>query len=69
MPKMNGIELFNRLNKEDDRVKVCFFSASEQFVSNYKDMFQNPDKFLFMSKPISIPEMTRQIKQFLNGKK
>jgi CheY-like chemotaxis protein len=65
MPKINGIEFFRRVEKEDDKVKVCFFSASEYLTSNVKDKFCNsPDKFLFISKPISIPEMTRQIKQF-----
>ena len=65
MPKINGIEFFGRVEKEDDKVKVCFFSASEYLTSNVKDKFYNsPDKFLFISKPISIPEMTRQIKQF-----
>lgn len=65
MPKINGIEFFRRVEKEDDKVKVCFFSASEYLTSNVKAKFYNsPDKFLFISKPISIPEMTRQIKQF-----
>lgn len=67
MPKMDGIELFNRLEKEDNKVKICFFSASEHLTSYYKNLFQNsPDKFLFITKPISIPEMTKQIKQFLS---
>ena len=67
MPKTDGIELFNRFYKEDDNVKVCFFSASEYLTSNLKDRFNNsPNKFLFISKPISIPEMTKQIKQFFN---
>lgn len=30
-----------------------------------KEDDKSPDKFLFISKPISIPEMTRQIKQFI----
>ena len=67
MPKIDGIELFNRIHKEDDNLKVCFFSASEYLTSNLKDRFINsPDKFLFISKPISIPEMIKQIKQFLS---
>ena len=67
MPKMDGIELFNRIEKEDNKVKICFFSASEHLTSNYKNLFENSiDKFLFISKPISIPEMIRQIKQFLS---
>ena len=65
MPKMNGVEFFRTVEKEDDKVKVCFFSASEYLTSNVKDeLYNSPDKFLFISKPISIPEMTRQIKQF-----
>ena len=65
MPKIDGIEFFNRIDKEDDKVKVCFFSASEQLTSNVKDKFRNsPDRFLFISKPISIPEMTSRIMQF-----
>ena len=68
MLKMDGIELFNRIEKEDNRVKICFFSASEHLTSHYKNLFQNsPDKFLFISKPISIPEMIMQIKQFLSS--
>ncbi|MDQ3975795.1 MAG: response regulator [Thermoproteota archaeon] len=65
MPKIDGIEFFNIIEKEDDKVKVCFFSASEYLTSTFKDKFQSsPGRFLFLSKPISIPEMTRQIKQF-----
>jgi DNA-binding response OmpR family regulator len=67
MPKMDGIELFKRIEKEDDRVRVCFFSASEYLASNYKKIFQDPDRFLFISKPISIPQMTKRIKQFVNS--
>jgi CheY-like chemotaxis protein len=61
MPKIDGIELFNRIYKEDDNVKVCFFSASESLTSNLKNKFHNsPNKFLFISKPISIPEVTNR---------
>ena len=66
MPKIDGIELFNIINKEDDYVKVCFFSASDFLSSSLKNNFHNspPDKFLFILKPISIIEMTEKIKQF-----
>jgi two-component system, OmpR family, response regulator ChvI len=33
MPRINGIEFFRRVEKEDDKVKVCFFSASEYLTS------------------------------------
>ena len=68
MPKMDGIELFNRMKKEDDKVRVCFFSASDPLNSSYKNLLQSyPDKFLLILKPISIPKMTKQIEQFLSS--
>jgi two-component system, OmpR family, response regulator ChvI len=67
MPRIDGIELFKKMEKEDDRVRVCFFSASDHLTSNYKNLFQDPGRFLFISKPISIPEMTRRIKRFVAG--
>jgi CheY-like chemotaxis protein len=68
MPRMDGIELFNRINKEDDEVRVCFFSASELLNTSYKNLVpHHPDKFLLVLKPISIPTMTKQIEQFLSS--
>ncbi len=66
MPNMDGIELFNEMNKEDDKVRVCFFSASGRLNSNDKTFQKCPDRFLFVQKPISIHEMTEQIEQFLS---
>jgi two-component system, OmpR family, response regulator ChvI len=68
MPKMDGIELFGRFRKQDDKIKVCFFTASGELDSSYKKVFENShDKFLFVPKPISISKMTKQIEQFLSG--
>jgi len=67
MPNMDGIELFNRMNKEDDKVRVCFFSASELLNSIYQNFIQEfPNRFLFLPKPISIHKVTEQIEQFLS---
>jgi two-component system, OmpR family, response regulator ChvI len=67
MPKMNGMDLLDRIKKEDDNIKVCFFTASEEFASNCTSIFNNSkDKFLIILKPISIPIMTKRIEQFLS---
>jgi DNA-binding response OmpR family regulator len=66
MPKMDGIQLLDRIKKEDDNIRVCFFTASEEFASNYKSVLEHSNKFLFVSKPISISKMTKEIEQFLN---
>jgi two-component system, OmpR family, response regulator ChvI len=67
MPKIDGIDLFKKMEKEDDKVRVCFFSATDYLTSNYKNVFQDPDRFLFISKPISLPEMTRRIRRFCSS--
>jgi CheY-like chemotaxis protein len=67
MQKMDGIELCNRIKKEDSKTKVCFFSASEHLASHSRNYFKkSQDEFLFIPKPIPISEMIRQIKQFLS---
>jgi DNA-binding response OmpR family regulator len=65
MPKIDGIQLLERIKKEDDKIRVCFFTASEEFASNYKSVLEHSNKFLFVSKPISISKMTKEIEQFL----
>ena len=65
MPKIDGIQLLERIKKEDEKIRVCFFTASEEFASNYKSVLEHSNKFLFVSKPISISKMTDQIEHFL----
>ena len=45
MPNMDDIELFNEMNKKDDKVRVCFFSASGNLNSNDKTFQRYPDRF------------------------
>jgi DNA-binding response OmpR family regulator len=40
MPKMDGYELYDKIRKIDDKVKVCFLTASER----YKDTKKNTDQ-------------------------
>jgi DNA-binding NtrC family response regulator len=64
---MDGLNLLDRIKKADNKIKVCFFTASEKFASNYENLFKNSqDKFLIILKSISIPKMTKQIEQFLS---
>ena len=67
LPNMDGIELFNRMNNKDDKVRVCFFSAAEVLNSIFQNFIQEyPNRFLFLPKPISIHKVTEQIEQFLS---
>ena len=54
MPKMNGIDLYNKISKMDENIRVCFLSANEQFYEDIKNQTVsiNGSRFLFSSKTI-----------------
>jgi response regulator RpfG family c-di-GMP phosphodiesterase len=70
MQHMDGFELYNNINKLDNKTKVCFFSASELPEENYKKFVsenkeENIKKFHFIQKPISMRNMLENIKSIL----
>jgi two-component SAPR family response regulator len=40
MPNMNGLELCREIKKVDDKVKVCFTTAFEEYYEELKKRFQ-----------------------------
>jgi len=66
MPGMDGFQLCRELLKRDPKLKVCFFSAFE----NYKDRlfreFPEIKSDCFIKKPMSIAELAFQINKFLD---
>ena len=54
MPNMNGFELYRQIKKIDDKVKVCFLTASEMSygATAYEDIFNRLDERFFIQKPI-----------------
>ena len=65
MPKMNGFELYQRINKIDNKIKVCFISAVESYAEEFKKAFPNQSESCFTRKPISIDELAKRIKEQL----
>jgi CheY-like chemotaxis protein len=65
MPKMNGYELYEKMKKIDDKVKVCFLTASaEQYKEEYRQKFMSfssssppsHSDVSFLIKPITIDD-------------
>ena len=67
MPKMNGIDLYNKLSKMDENIRVCFLSANEQFYEDIKNQLtlSMEADFYFLQKPFSSEELVRQINKIL----
>ncbi len=63
MPKMNGFELYQEINKIDGKVKVCFFTAYEAFYDNLRKQFPNINTGCLIGKPIHMSNLIRKINE------
>jgi two-component system, OmpR family, response regulator ChvI len=66
MPKMNGFELYQEMQKIDNKVKVCFITAFEVYYEALREVFPNLEIGCFIRKPIEIDELVKRIKKELN---
>ncbi|HEY7082994.1 MAG TPA: response regulator [Nitrososphaeraceae archaeon] len=70
MPKMDGLELCREIRKLDDKVKVCFLTASEIYNENLRtslhELDQNARIRCFISKPVGLDDFVKRIKQELD---
>src|SRR5215212_9364625 len=66
MPKMNGFELYQKIEKIDNKAKVCFITAFEVYYRALLEEFPDLDQKCFIQKPISIDELVKRIQKELN---
>ena len=67
MPKMNGLELYQKIRekdkgKENGGVKVCFVTAFEEYFKEFERVFPNSEIDCFIKKPISIDKLVEVVK-------
>jgi DNA-binding response OmpR family regulator len=67
MPKLNGIEFYQRMKEVDKKVKVLFITASEIYYYEKiaKEVFPLLGARRLLRKPIKIEDLVRSIKQEL----
>lgn len=66
LPNMNGFELYWRIKRIDDKVKVCFITASELYYEEIrKEAYPKLDTNSFIKKPISNEELIKRVKNML----
>lgn len=62
MPKMNGFQLYEELEKLDKKVKVCFITAFEVYYRSLRELFPQIDIDCFIKKPIDSEELVKRIR-------
>jgi two-component system, OmpR family, response regulator ChvI len=66
MPKMNGFELYDKIRKLDNKVKICFITASEMYYEEVrKQLFPELDVNCFIRKPVANEDLIQQVKEIL----
>jgi YesN/AraC family two-component response regulator len=67
MPKMSGLDLYQKIKEIDSNVKTCFLTASELFHEEYRklDAYPTLDKAYFIQKPFRTEELIDQLKEIL----
>jgi two-component system, OmpR family, response regulator ChvI len=69
MPKMNGFELYRKIKKIDDKVKVCFLTAGEMDYEQFgKELFPALDKNCYIQKPIENEMLIKRLNRIIGAK-
>ena len=61
MPKMNGFQLYEELEKLDRNAKVCFITAFEVYFRSLRELFPQIEIDCFIKKPIETEELVKRI--------
>ena len=70
MPKMNGFELYEKIKKIDNDVKVCFLTALSElheYESFRREVFPKEGERYFIQKPIENKEMLDRINEIMSS--
>ncbi|HJT49921.1 MAG TPA: response regulator [Nitrososphaeraceae archaeon] len=67
MPGMNGYELYQKIRDIDDKPEVCFITAYEEFIHDFKRLFQGLEEVdCFVTKPVEMHNLVKIVKSKLN---
>lgn len=60
MPTMNGFELYQKIKDIDDKVQVCFITAYEDSLNDFRRLFPHLEEFdCFVTKPVELRNLVR----------
>ena len=62
MPGMNGFELYQKIRELDDKVKVCFLTAFEDYRREFKTSFISLNEVkCYLKKPITVHDLVKRL--------
>src|ERR687883_1561009 len=64
MPKMNGFELYEQIEKIDEKAKVCFITAFEVYYNSLRELFPTVKVDCYIKKPITSKIVNKIVMSF-----
>lgn len=61
MPQMNGFELSNKIEKIDNKIKVCFISSYKLDDKALKEKYPSLQIKCFLPKPIAVSDLIKRL--------
>jgi two-component system, OmpR family, response regulator ChvI len=61
MPSMSGFELYHEIRKQDEQIKICFMTAFEIHLNEFKKVMPSCDAKSFIAKPFSVKKLVDTI--------
>ena len=61
MPKMNGLELYQKIVEIDANIRICFMSAAEVNVDALREVYPNVSFGCFIQKPVTIDKLVERL--------
>jgi len=63
LPRVNGFSIYRRLVEKDSEVNVCFLTNVEVRKNEFDILFPDLDVKFFLTKPVSIHELMKHLRQ------
>ena len=61
MPKMNGLELYQKIVEIDPNIRVCFMSAAEVNIEGLREVYTKVSFGCFIKKPVTIDRLVKRL--------
>ena len=69
MPKKNGFQLFRKLRNIDNKLKICFLTATDlAYYSDDSDVINDLGTECFIAKPVDNEDIAVRLKAILSQK-
>ncbi len=68
MPGMNGFQLYQKIRDIDNKVKVCFLTAFDEYREGFKTSFPFLDEVkCYLKKPITVRDLVKRLVELANS--